>query len=263
MIVIPNGMRLLRVSWEDSLLALLLLRWATAVIITPTMISDTTLAQIIQQINNTPLFAGLEEIYLRELAQASRWHEYETGEIVVLEGEAQRGLYYLQHGWLKVIKTSPTGREQILRFLEPGDTFNEIGVFTNHPNPATAVALEPAGVWLIPRGALLRLLQEHPHFTQQIITKMAERMLYLVSLVTDLSLRPVTGRLARLLLEDAVEDVLERPRWYTQSELAARLGTVPDVIQRALRSLENDGLITMDRHQIHILNRPALTKIAL
>jgi DNA-binding GntR family transcriptional regulator len=92
---------------------------------------------------------------------------------------------------------------------------------------------------------------------------MAERMLYLVSLITDLSLRPVTGRLARLLLESAVEDVLERPRWFTQAELAARLGTVPDVIQRALRALENEGLIAVDRHQIHILDRPALAKVAL
>lgn len=222
-----------------------------------------TLAQIIQQISHIPLFARLDVPSLQELAQASRWREYETGEVVVLEGEAHPSLYYLQYGWLKVVKVSPNGREQILRFLEPGDTFNEIGVFANQPNPATAIALEPAGVWLIPRTALLRLLQEQPDFGQHIITNMAERMLYLVSLVTDLSLRPVTGRLARLLLQDAVGDVLERPRWYTQAELAARLGTVPDVVQRALRTLESDGFIAVDRHQIHILNRPALAEIAL
>jgi DNA-binding GntR family transcriptional regulator len=88
-------------------------------------------------------------------------------------------------------------------------------------------------------------------------------MLYLVSLVTDLSLRPVTGRLARLLLDDAVDDVLERPRWYTQAELAGRLGTVPDVVQRVLRGMENDGYIVVDRNQIHIVDRQALTEIAL
>ncbi|GIK57908.1 MAG: Crp/Fnr family transcriptional regulator [Chloroflexi bacterium] len=221
------------------------------------------LAQIIQQISHIPLFAGLDAASLQELAQASRWREYETGEVVVLEGEAHPSLYYLQYGWLKVVKVSPNGREQILRFLEPGDTFNEIGVFANQPNPATAIALEPAGVWLIPRAALLRLLQEHPDFGQHIITNMAERMLYLVSLVTDLSLRPVTGRLARLLLQDAVGDALERPCWYTQAELAARLGTVPDVMQRALRTLESDGLIAVDRQQIRILDRPTLAEIAL
>ena len=222
-----------------------------------------SLSEFVQHLSEISFFSELEEPTRKELAQLSRWREYDASEVVVLEGDAHPGLYYLQYGWLKVVKTSPTGREQILRFLEPGDTFNEIGVFANQPNPATAIALEPAGVWLIPRTALLRLLQEKPDFAQHIISKMAERMLYLVSLVTDLSLRPVTSRLARLLLEDAVNGVLERPRWYTQVELAARLGTVPDVIQRALRGLENEGLIAVDRHQIRIIDRQALAEIAL
>lgn len=221
------------------------------------------LTQFVQQLSTMPLFAGLEEPHLQELAQASRWHEYETGEMVVLEGDSRPSLYFLQYGWLKVVKVSATGREQTLRFLEPGDTFNEIGVFANSANPATAIALEPAGIWLTPRATLLRLLQEKPEFAQHIITKMAERMLYLVALVTDLSLRPVTARLAQLLLEDAVDNVVERPRWYTQVELAARLGTVPDVIQRVLRTLENDGLIVVEKHQIRILDREAMTEIAL
>ncbi len=218
--------------------------------------------QFVQILRTIPLFSGLDASSLQELGQLSRWREYDAGEIVVLEGDAHSALYYLQYGWLKVVKTSAAGREQILSFLEPGETFNEIGVFAKQTNPATAIALEPAGVWLIPRTTLLGLLQENPEFAQYVITRMAERMLHLVSLVTDLSLRPVTGRLARLLLEDAVDDVLERPRWYTQGELAARLGTVPDVIQRTLRSLENDGLIAVDRQQIRILDRAALTKVA-
>ena len=220
------------------------------------------LDRLVQQLHTIPLFEGLDESTLQEMARGARWREYQAGEVVVLEGEALPGLYYLQSGWLKVVKISPSGREQILRFLEPGETFNEIGVFADQPNPATAVALEPAAVWLIRRESLHHLLQERPEFSQIIITKMAERMLYLVSLVTSLSLRPVTGRLARLLLEDAQDDVLHRPRWYTQVELAARLGTVPDVIQRVLRNLENEGLIAVERYQIRILDRPALTEIA-
>lgn len=215
-----------------------------------------------QQLSKIPLFTGLDKTSLQEIAHVSRWREYESGEIVALEGESQSGLYYLQYGWLKVVKTSPTGREQILRFLEPGETFNELVVFANQVNPATAIALEPAGIWVIPRTKLLHLLQEKPAFAQLVITNMAERMLHLVSLVTDLSLRPVTGRLARLLLDDAVENVLERPRWYTQAELAARLGSVPDVIQRALRGLEEEGLIRVEKQRIYILDRSALVKIA-
>ncbi len=220
------------------------------------------MTQFIDQLRAISLFAELDEPALQTLAQHARWRDYDAGELVALEGDAQPGLHVLQHGWLKVVKTSPAGREQILRFLEPGDTFNEIGVFSNQANPATAIALEPAGIWLIPRTALQHLLEEDPTFAQHIISNMAERMLYLVSLVTDLSLRPVTGRLTRLLLEDAVDDVVVRPRWYTQAELAARLGTVPDVIQRALRGLENEGLIAIEKNQIRILDRKAMSEIA-
>ncbi len=207
-------------------------------------------------------FDGLDDDTLGELARAARRREYGAGEVIVLEGEAQPGLYFLDSGYVKVVKSAPSGREQTLRVLEPGDTFNEIGVFSRQPNPATAVALEPTAVWLIPRETLTGLMRERPDFAQSVIERMAERMLFLVTLVSDLSLRPVTGRLARLLLETAADDIVQRPRWFTQAELAARLGTVPDVVQRSLRGLEADGLIAVDRARIRILNRPALEQLA-
>ena len=207
-------------------------------------------------------FDGLDDDTLGELARAARRREYGAGEVIVLEGEAQPGLYFLDSGYVKVVKSAPSGREQTLPVLEPGATFNEIGVFSRQPNPATAVALEPTAVWLIPRETLTGLMRERPDFAQSVIERMAERMLFLVTLVSDLSLRPVTGRLARLLLETAADDIVLRPRWFTQAELAARLGTVPDVVQRSLRGLEADGLIAVDRARIRILNRPALEQLA-
>ncbi len=221
-----------------------------------------TTEQLFEQLQAHSFFAGTTKSLLEPLLQTAVWREYETGELVVLEGQAQSGLYLLHYGWLKATKISPAGREQVLRFLEPGETFNELGVFTDQPNPATAIALEPAGVWFIPRQAVRRLLRQHPEFAEHMLAEMAKRLLYLVSLVTDLSLRPIAGRLARLLLAEATDDVLHRPRWYTQAELAARLGTVPDVVQRALRQLESEGLIAVERQLIRILNRPALAALA-
>ncbi len=209
---------------------------------------------------NNPFFSGLDEATLQILVQGAVWREYAAAEVVVLEGEASAGFYYLQYGWLKVVKVSINGREQVLSFLEAGNTFYEVGAFSDKPNPATAVALEPAGVWLIRRDMVMKLVRERPYFAEFVLAKMADRLMHLVSLVTDLSLRPVTGRLARLLLESAEGDVLLRPRWYTQAELAARLGTVPDVIQRALRELEQEGLIEVERRIIRILDRPALER---
>lgn len=217
---------------------------------------------LLTQLRAIAFFKDLATEVLTELARSAVWREYAAGEIIFLEGEAAEGLYLLQAGWLKVIKTSPDGREQVLRFVGPGETFNELGVFAQRPNPATAIALEPVSLWRLPRETLTQLLVAHPALAQQVIARLADRVLDLVALVTDLSLRPVTARLARLLLEGAVDDVLHRPRWYTQAELAARLGTVPDVIQRALQTLAADGLIEVQRHQIRIHNRAALEKLS-
>jgi CRP-like cAMP-binding protein len=104
-----------------------------------------------QQLHAAAFFSGIDERIVTQLTQNARWYEYAAGEVVMLEGEMPSGLYYLQYGWIKVIKTAPSGREQTLRFLEAGETFNEISVFMNQPNPATAIALETAGIWLIPR----------------------------------------------------------------------------------------------------------------
>jgi len=226
------------------------------------MTSKPSVEQLTQLLDNTSLFAHLDAQTKQRLVQTARWREAQAGEVIVLEGEQMPGLYVLQYGWVKVVKSAQSGREQVLRFFEPGEMFNEIGILTDKPNPATVIALEPAGLWLISRQVVRDLLREEPDFAQYVIDQLADRMVYLVSLISDISLRPVTERLARLLLESANDGVVHRPRWYTQAELASRLGTVPDVIQRALRDLDNGGVIAVQRDQIRVLDQSALEKIA-
>ena len=223
--------------------------------------SNPRVPALLQQLRAIAFLKTLDQPTLESLARDALWREYATGEVVFVEGESSSGLYVLHTGWLKVMKISAEGREQALRFIGPGETFNEIGVFADRPNPATAIALEPTGIWLLRREAVLSLLRTRPDFAEHVIANMADRVIDLVALVADLSLRPVTARLARLLLEDATGDVLHRPRWYTQTELAGRLGTVPDVVQRALRGLESEGAIEIHRHEIQIRDRAALEKL--
>jgi CRP/FNR family transcriptional regulator len=217
---------------------------------------------LLEQLRREPLFTGLDEAALRKLVQSAVWRQYAAGEVVFLEGEIAPGLYVLQRGSLKVVMSSPEGREQVLLYLAPGEVFNPIGAFTNRPNPATAIALEAAGVWVLRREALARLLREWPDLAQRLIENMAERLIHLTGLVEDLSLRSVSGRLARLLLEAARDDVVPRPRWYTQAELAARLGTVPDMVGRALRRLVEQGYIEVERHEFRILDAAGLRRAA-
>ncbi len=106
------------------------------------------------------------------------------------------------------------------------------------------------------------MIRQDPSFAQLIINVLSERLRHSVDLVEDLSLRPVINRLSRLILDEADGDTLLRPSWYTQNELAARLGTVADVIHRSLRKLEIDNLIEVERQQIRIINREELEKLA-
>lgn len=218
---------------------------------------------LLKRLKTFEFLRGLEVETLAELAKSADWKVYPPDAVIFWEGDVENYLYYLHYGWLKVVKTNSEGRCQILRFLSPGEIFNEVGVFARRPNPATAIALEEAGIWRIPRHALEGILFSHPHTALQLMENMADRFISLVELTADLSLRTVEERLAKLLLEQAAQqDVIPRRRWSTLAEMAAHLGTVPDVLSRAVRELTRAGLIEMDRQQIRILDRNRLSERA-
>jgi CRP/FNR family transcriptional regulator, dissimilatory nitrate respiration regulator len=201
---------------------------------------------------------GVDPSALRNLAERAIWKVFAPDAVIFWEGEVESSLYFLQYGALKVLKTSPDGRAQVLRYIEAGEIFNEVGVLARRPSPATAVALEESGIWLLPRAALEKIVQAHPATAMQIIENMADKIIGLVNLAADLSLKTVEARFASILLEQAEGDVLERRRWLNQTELAARLGTVPDVLSRIIREMTRVGLIEVTRQQIRILDRAGL-----
>jgi len=102
-----------------------------------------------------------------------------------------------------------------------------------------------------------KIVVEHPQVALQIIQNMADKIIGLVTLAADLSLKTVEARFAKLLLEQG--DTIERRRWTNQTELASRLGTVPDVLSRVIRELTKAGIIEMDKQSIRILDRAALS----
>ena len=216
----------------------------------------------IERLRSSPFFGPLSEESLAYFVAQVKQTNYQAGMTIFREGEVSQGLYWLQSGTLKAVKYSAAGKEQILHFIKPGETFNEVGAFTTLPNPASVVALEPVQIWRIAGDAIRQQIQQNPTFAQLIIDVLSERLRQSVALVEDLSLRPVINRLARLILDESDEDTFFRPSWYTQYELAARLGTVEDVVQRSLRKLEAGSVIEFNRQQIRIVNRTELEKLA-
>jgi CRP/FNR family transcriptional regulator len=218
---------------------------------------------LIEKLHVVPVFERLDVDVLAVLARSAVWREYAAGAIIFLEGDIARGFYYLHEGWLKEVRISQEGREQILQYLGPGEIFNYMGIFVDRPNPATAIALEPAGVWLLQRESFHSVLVTNPNLALRVAEALADYVVHLVQLVSDLSLRTVEARLAQRLLEQAEAGVVYRQRWATQAEMAARLGTVPDVISRVLQKLVEEQLIRVERQQIWILNREGLAAKAM
>lgn len=211
---------------------------------------------------STPLLAGVAPEIIQTLSELSARHTYEAGAIIFGEGEPVAGLFLIEVGSVKVCRFSKEGREHTLRVFQPGETFNEVPVLDGGPNAATAIAFTDAVVWRIPRTDLQAVALRYPALAWILLESIARRTRYLVGLVQDLSARHVKSRLARLLLEQAQGADAQPAPLLTQEEMASRLGTVREVVGRALRHLAASGIIQFERHRIVILDAERLAEEA-
>ncbi len=218
--------------------------------------------EVMQELSRLPDFAGMDARLLRLVAGVSIQKTYQAGETVFLEGDPCLGLYITQQGWLRAVKTNPNGRELVIRYVGPGDLFNEVGALTAGVNWISVEALEPSRLIIIPRQALLEMIDRHPGLAKAIIQNLAGRVMHAMNMLVEVSLNSVENRLARYLLDSASGDEINRKKWATQAAIASYLGTVPVVINRAFRAFVDDGLIDLERERIHILDRQGLERIA-
>ena len=216
----------------------------------------------LESLHQVPYLASLDEALAMELTHSLVKRSLDRGQILLLEEQPCAGLFMILQGRIKIFKVSPQGREQALHFLGPGDAFNEVAVLDGGPNPASAMATTSATVWGLAREPLLNLIARHPPLAQSVIAHLASRTRHLVSLVEDLSFRTVLSRLAHLLLQE-LGSTSRAPQHWTHQEMASRLGTSREVVSRALGQMEVMGLLSRERHQLIILDRDALQRLAL
>jgi len=191
---------------------------------------------------------------------------FEAGQVIYLEGEPANFVYFLERGWVKATRITPEGREQGLLFLNPVEIFGDIAVFTGTTYPGTTTALEAVDVWLLPSETLLLLIKRYPDLAFAFIRKLSERILHYIGLVEDLSLKSVEARLASTLLRYAElrneQLIVPRRQWTTFDEMAVRLGTVRDVLSRAMKTLEIEGYLKVEKQTIVILDLKGLLERA-
>lgn len=183
---------------------------------------------------------------------------FNAGQVIYVEGEPAESVYILETGWIKATRMTREGREQAMMFMRPVGIFGDIAVFTGTTYPGTVVALEDVDVWDIPAQNVLDLIPCHPEFAMTVIRHLGGRVLHYIHLVEDLSLRSVEARLAHTLLQNAeLHDgqlIVPRREWTTFNEMAVRLGTVRDVLSRALKTLAAENLLKVEKQTIVLLD---------
>lgn len=218
---------------------------------------------LVVALKRLPYFAALAEDRLSAIASEVRVRRYDAKVSVVTEGKACHGLPFVISGQVKVFKINESGREQVLRIIGAGRTFNDVPVFDGGTNPGNVVTLEPSTIGWMPKQRMLALASDEAGVAIAVIRVLATRLRALTVMVEDLALRGVTARIASLLLDVSrghpqLAEVNPGTRIeLTQERLAAMAGSVREVVHRALKLLEREGAIAIGRGRIEVLE-PAI-----
>jgi len=209
-------------------------------------------------------FADCTPDILDEVSAAVRTRRVKAGEMVIAEGDACGDLFVVADGRVKVVTVSVEGREQVLLIVGPGRTFNDVAVFDGDVAPGTVEALEDGTIGVLSGERMRALVARHPAIALAATRILASRLRTMTMMVQNLAFRDIVGRVATIIRGCAVgeqpliENAPHTCARITQQELAAMTGSVREVVQRALKTLETSGAIRLGRARIEILDPAAL-----
>jgi CRP/FNR family transcriptional regulator len=214
------------------------------------------------------LFSGLEEAYLAELASISVNRAFSKGETLFGDGETATGFYLLASGSIKLCKVSPDGKEKVLHFVHPFETFAEAAFFGNGKYPAEARALESGAALFFPRQAFMGLLERNPRFSLNLIISLSLLLRGFARQIEELSFAEVPTRLANYLIEIAAKKSTSyQGKTYLdldmkKGELASRLSTANETLSRTFRKLKEEGVLNVEGNRVIILDMARLQTLA-
>lgn len=206
----------------------------------------------------TILFGSLTDEELRALASLCTERKLSREEVLFIAGEEARGLYVVVSGAVRAFRAGADGREQVIHTERAGAILADVPVFDDGTYPATAVADEDSVLLFIAKRDVREVCLKHPTISLAALKMLAGRLRRHAELVEALSLHEVGQRLARLLLTEAerrgkrLESGITFDLVMTNGQIAARVGSVREVVSRALARLQQDGLIQLDNRRVTI-----------
>lgn len=224
-----------------------------------------SLAEALQHVM---IFAGLEDDARQAIAAWAVERRMPAGRQIFREGDPADGFYVVLDGKVKVFKLSPDGRQQILHAFGPGQAFAEAAMFAGETFPAFAETLAESRLAFFPRDRFLRGLGENPLLAAGLIASLARLCRQMTTLIGQVALNDVAGRLARYLTDLArrkavpLEEGASVRLDLAKGDLARHLGTAPETLSRALGRLAAADYIAVDGPTITFRNAAGLEGLA-
>jgi CRP/FNR family transcriptional regulator, cyclic AMP receptor protein len=220
-------------------------------------------AGVTETLRGVPIFSGLSDTEMKFLAERAVPRQYGPGELLFSEGDACAGLYIVESGQVRIFKSSAGGREQVLAVDGPGSSIAELPVFDGDNYPASAMAVNQTAVLFVSKQDFHSMCLIHTQVALKVLRVVGKRLRTLVGIIEELSFTTVRSRLISLLLRqagagDASSDRAELELASSNQELAARIGTVRELVSRNLSRLQAEGLIRTEGRLVTIPSLRAL-----
>ena len=215
-------------------------------------------------LKHTVLFGDLSARELSHLARQSVKTHFKKGEMLFLSGEEAKGLFVIIDGKVRAFQHNAEGREHVMHVDTAGAVMAEVPIFDDGPYPASAMAEEDTNALFIGKQDMCQFCLDHPTFMFKALKLMAARVRRHAQMVEVLSFHEVGQRLALLLLAQAQlsgahpSGSASFQLSLSNHQIATRIGSVRDVVSRALTRLQHDGLIAMKGRTITIPDIRAL-----
>ena len=190
------------------------------------------------------------------------------GTEIVHEGQAAQRAFILQSGWACCYKDLREGGRQIISFPLPGD-FMGLGSIMLRSSNHSFAALTDALVSSFSVPNLMGLFEKFPRLATAFLWAASRHEAMVIEHLVDVGRRNAVERVAHCLLElhqrlqlIGFASATEFDCPITQYDLADALGLSPIHINRVLRQLRQQHLLTLKSHRAHVHDLAALTRLA-
>lgn len=209
------------------------------------------------------IFSALDGSKKELLRQVAISRKYPVGAFVTHYGDVWPYLFIVVKGRVIAVKESREGRRLIVSTFNAGDVFwGQAFFYEDAPMPVTLEATEASSLLLWQRNRILPLIFQNGQFSWELSRMMVLRMLHASAMVEELAFQPLTGRVARLLLDQFPVSQNVVPRHLTLDEMASRVGTTREMVCRILYRFAEAGAIQIKRTEFIFTDRSLLDEFS-